>query len=165
MSDHFVLIGKEVVRFDVGDGTRWGFDPEKLVAWARMFDQPNRRIATTKFGRHIRVSTIFLGLDHSFFSSTPVLFETMVFSGKRKDVYCDRCSTYEQAERQHKIICAAVKALRQKQKRLSYGTMGAAVVAAYIAAKETDDDKRSGQPEPHGSGDAGAAGGGSEAAG
>ena len=44
----------------------------------------------------IRVSTIFLGLDHSFGGGEPVLFETMIFGGEHdQDLW--RYKTWEEA--------------------------------------------------------------------
>lgn len=50
-----------------------------LFAWANWFEEADRHVADTMVEKY-RVSTIFLGLDHSFFeTSLPVLWETMVF--------------------------------------------------------------------------------------
>jgi hypothetical protein len=42
------------------------------------------------------VSTVFLGLDHSFGHGPPLLFETMIFGGER-DQYQERYSTLQDA--------------------------------------------------------------------
>jgi hypothetical protein len=57
-----------------------------------------------------KVSTVFLGLDHSFSEDgPPILWETMVFGGEL-DQETDRCSgTREQAEAMHKKMCEQVK--------------------------------------------------------
>jgi hypothetical protein len=47
------------------------------------------------------VSTVFLGLDHSFRSNIPLLWETMVFNGE-DDIYQERYSCYEDAVEGHK---------------------------------------------------------------
>lgn len=55
------------------------------------------------------VSTIFLGYDDSCgVSEEPLIFETMVFDGRNgllkdsyEDLYCRRCSTYDDAMIQH----------------------------------------------------------------
>ena len=44
----------------------------------------------------IRVSTVFLGIDHNWLGSTPILFETMVFGGEY-DQYQKRYSTWDEA--------------------------------------------------------------------
>lgn len=58
------------------------------------------------------VSTIFLGLDHRFGDAgPPLLFETMVFPSQddSSGVYCDRCSTYDEAEAMHEKACQWVR--------------------------------------------------------
>lgn len=52
-------------------------DPMK---WGRWMGTARRHVAHDQVG-NVRVSTIFLGLDHSFFGGAPVLWETMVFGG------------------------------------------------------------------------------------
>lgn len=48
------------------------------------------------------VSTIFLGYDASCgVSEEPLVFETMVFKDSYEDLYCRRCSTYDDAMLQH----------------------------------------------------------------
>jgi hypothetical protein len=48
----------------------------------------------------VRVSTVFLGIDHGF-GDRPLWFETMIFGGPH-DEYQERYETYEQAEEGHK---------------------------------------------------------------
>jgi hypothetical protein len=49
------------------------------MEWARWFDQNDRSVAQTRIGE-IKISTVFLGVDHRFFSKgPPVVFETMAF--------------------------------------------------------------------------------------
>jgi hypothetical protein len=57
-----------------------------LMTWARWFEagEHRRRIALDKRG-DITVSTVFLGLDHSFFGGPPVLWETMIFGGEHDE--------------------------------------------------------------------------------
>jgi len=64
--------------------------PERdLLAWGRWMETARRRVALTNFAGGF-VSTVFLGLDHSFcldpmadpLHYRPVLWETMVFGGK-----------------------------------------------------------------------------------
>ena len=50
------------------------------------------------------VSTVFLGLDHSFGGGPPLLFETMIFDGGEEE-HCVRYSTWQQAEEGHKEAC------------------------------------------------------------
>ena len=53
-----------------------------------------------KSGEDIRVSTVFLGLDHGFGAEEPVLFETMIFGGEY-DEYCERYCTWDEAVEGH----------------------------------------------------------------
>lgn len=59
-------------------------------------------VARTELPNDILISTVFLGIDHSFsFEKTePILFETMIFGGE-EDGYQDRYSTWEEAEIGH----------------------------------------------------------------
>jgi hypothetical protein len=44
----------------------------------------NRRVAYTKIG-DVQISTVFLGLDHSFDDGPPLVFETMIFGGEHNE--------------------------------------------------------------------------------
>ena len=52
----------------------------------------------------MRVSTVWLGIDHNYFGGRPLLFETMVFSDNKnyQERYCDRYSTWDEAIEGHK---------------------------------------------------------------
>jgi len=78
------------------------------MEWAKGFEGANRRVANTHIGG-IHVSTVFLGLDHNFlFGDTPHLFETMIFRGDKGEE-CFRCSSWEEAEKQHADAVALVR--------------------------------------------------------
>jgi len=87
MSDYYILIrGK----------------PKKVecLEWAKWFETANRKIAHTGCSEWT-VSTVFLGLDHSFFEGgPPMIFETLVFGGS-KDGEMERYSTKEEALKGH----------------------------------------------------------------
>ena len=58
------------------------------------------------------VSTVFLGLDHSFpwnEDKTPVLWETMIFGGEHDQNYQERYSSYEEALEGHQKAVELVK--------------------------------------------------------
>jgi hypothetical protein len=59
------------------------------------------RVGLTKLENGTEVSTVFLGLDHAWGDGPPLLFETMIFGGT-EDEYCERYSTWEEAEAGHK---------------------------------------------------------------
>lgn len=52
-------------------------------------------------GTKVRVSTVFLGLNHAWGNEEPVLFETMIFGGEH-DQYQERYHTWAEAEEGHK---------------------------------------------------------------
>lgn len=61
----------------------------------------NWRVGDDTVNQH-RVSTVFLGLDHQYGDGPPLVFETMIFpAGSWSEVYCERYSTWAQAEAGH----------------------------------------------------------------
>lgn len=71
-----------------------------ITEWGLTFGSQSRIVATTDIG-DVRISTVFLGVDHNFLShGPPIVFETMVFGGV-KDGYTDRCATWDEAEEMH----------------------------------------------------------------
>lgn len=53
--------------------------PISLAAWLALLGSPGaKRVALTQVGPYM-VSTVWLGLDHSFGAGDPLIFETMVF--------------------------------------------------------------------------------------
>jgi hypothetical protein len=98
---YYILVGKMPVAVD-------------MMTWAEWFvDHKKRIVAKTEIGDRCGVSTIFLGLDHSFGRGDPILFETMIFGGPL-DGYQWRYSTWEQAERGHaEAVVEARKACAQ----------------------------------------------------
>jgi hypothetical protein len=69
-------------------------------------------------GHHYRVSTVWLGLDHSFFGGPPLIFETMVFEDEDMSGLdlMDRYSTLSQAKRGHIRMVRAVKRIVRSRK-------------------------------------------------
>lgn len=57
----------------------------------------------------VTVSTVFLGIDHSFGSGPPLLFETMVFGGPLDEEQV-RYSTEAEAAAGHKAMVERVRA-------------------------------------------------------
>ncbi|MCK1742205.1 hypothetical protein IVA80_15375 [Bradyrhizobium sp. 139] len=89
------------------------------MTWAEWFANfDNRKIADDQINETTSVSTVFLGLDHSFSpGADPLLFETMVFGGPL-NYTTRRYATYTEAERGHaeavaeaRIAAAKVKAI------------------------------------------------------
>lgn len=82
--------------------------PCDLETWAKWFEKAQRHVAIDNIGKVV-VSTIFLGLDHSFGQGKPVLWETMIFGGPH-DQYMDRYTSKEEAIAGHAKAVAMVKA-------------------------------------------------------
>ena len=72
-----------------------------LMKWSKWFEQSEKRVLARDDLGNIRVSTVFLGLDHSFGSGPPLLWETMIFGGKHDD-YQKRYSTRDEALAGHR---------------------------------------------------------------
>jgi hypothetical protein len=79
-----------------------------FLTWARWFETADRHVRDS-FQGDVRVSTVFLGLDHNFgdLFGRPILFETMAFVG-HESVAQDRYRTWEEAEAGHARIVAEV---------------------------------------------------------
>lgn len=88
---HYILIDKVPTRCN------------DLIKWTNWFETADRRVAKTDKD-DISISTVFLGIDHSFGGNKPLLFETMVFGGEY-DEYQQRYSTWEEAEQGHEQVC------------------------------------------------------------
>jgi hypothetical protein len=71
-----------------------------LMAWASFIDRDRNRVALDERG-DVTVSTVFLGLDHSFGFGPPVLWETMIFGGEH-DQYQERYTSHADAVKGHK---------------------------------------------------------------
>ena len=58
-----------------------------------------------------RISTVFIGLCHNFDhrAEVPIVFETMVFKGKKSDIYMERYSSWQEAEEGHQRVVEWVK--------------------------------------------------------
>ena len=84
-----------------------------LFVWAEWFERASRNrertVQKTELGNSV-VSTVFLGLDHSFGddSGIPILYETLVFGGALADEM-QRYSTKEQALEGHRQMCNRVR--------------------------------------------------------
>ncbi len=77
------------------------------LAWAAWFETsyPARRVAEDVVNG-VRVSTVFLGLNHQWGKGPPLLFETMTFGDGDKADRQWRHSTWEEAETGHAVVVA-----------------------------------------------------------
>lgn len=83
MADRYIIKDGEVVPC------------EDLMEWARWFGRADRTLARVE-KNGVVVSTVFLGLDHSFGDGPPILWETMIFNGKHNG-HQERSSTVKDA--------------------------------------------------------------------
>jgi len=112
-SNRYILDGHTPVRED------------DLMAWARWMQTADRHVALTEH-ELFTVSTVFLGLDHSFGHGPPLLFESMAFDrmphidglaiqvGKALDDECERYSTWNKAEIGHKAMVERMLAIARE---------------------------------------------------
>lgn len=97
---YYILKDKEAIPVD------------DVMEWATSYeDTDNRKIGEDRIrGKYI--STVFLGLDHSFGDGPPLLFETMVFPDEQdnwREEEGYRYSTYEEAEAGHKEVVNRIR--------------------------------------------------------
>lgn len=71
-----------------------------LLKWAQWFETADRHVAEDTC-REVRVSTVFLGLNHRLIGSgPPILWETLIVGGER-DGDMERYTSYEDAVEGH----------------------------------------------------------------
>lgn len=102
----YKLAGISVVPCDMREWAEWCADvgPARRVAVTEL-----RVLGESIDSDPIRVSTVFLGIDHGFgMSQVPIVFETMVFGG-RSDLYQDRCCFWGEALDMHRKAIELVK--------------------------------------------------------
>jgi len=92
--NNYILVGKEPKQIN------------DILEWARQFETSNRIVEETQIG-DVKVSTVFLGIDHAFIGGEPLLFETMIFGGE-EDGYQNRYSTWDEAVKGHQFACEKV---------------------------------------------------------
>lgn len=87
-----------------------------MIGGARDAGGPDRIVAQTSVLGIVWVSTVFLGLDHNYArildpTLPPLLFESMAFwrvPGGSDGYEQERCSTWIEAEAQHREMCRQV---------------------------------------------------------
>lgn len=102
-----------------------------VLAWAEWFEKADRTVANTVLVANVggeevarvRISTVFLGLDHNWGSGRPLLFETMIFGGPLNE-QCWRTATWNEAQLAHRHACAAVDALQTEAKLIAAQAIG-----------------------------------------
>lgn len=81
---------------------------EEYAAWAGSRNRELDRVALDVLEGDIRISTVFLGMDHNYYGGPPLLYETMIFGGSH-DEYQRRYSTRAEAVAGHKEALALAK--------------------------------------------------------
>ena len=75
---------------------------ENAFDWSNKFNEKMRRVALDEVNG-VSISTVFLGIDHSFGSGKPLLWETMCFSHNLDyDQYQERYTSYKDTVEGHK---------------------------------------------------------------
>lgn len=96
-----------------------------VLQWAKDFEDFNekRRIGNTVLWTGIWVSTVWIGLDHSFgLSDKPLIYETMAFAPKTfggGELWQERYSTKRQAQLGHRRVVSELDGLKGYWKILS----------------------------------------------
>lgn len=87
---------------------------DDLLTWARWFeDADQERIVQQDTIDDLLVSTVFLGLDHSFGGGSPLLYETMILGDDNSGEYQERYATRAEAAEGHTRALAHAIALRR----------------------------------------------------
>lgn len=89
-----------------------------LLKWAQWYETHERHIVFDKLPDGVKVSTVFLGIDHNFgLDGPPVLWETMIFGGPQ-DQYQERYTSKSEAIKGHlhalRLAETAQPAVREK---------------------------------------------------
>jgi hypothetical protein len=87
------------------------FETDDPLEWAAEFESGDRHVGDDTVDG-VRVSTVWLGIDHSFGGPVPLIFETMVFCGDH-DGWMERYATEGQAARGHARALAAIREGRE----------------------------------------------------
>jgi len=88
-----------------------------IEKWSEWFEEADRHIGYDGVGVDIQVSTVFMGVDYRHSGvGKPLLFETMIFGGKH-DMYQERYTTWDEAEKGHEVALALAK---EKKEECSY---------------------------------------------
>lgn len=80
---HYRLDGHEVVAIDI-DINAGPRDREKLLEWARWYENAERTVMRTELIDGSVISTVFLGLDLGWGHGPPQVFETGLISGEEQ---------------------------------------------------------------------------------
>lgn len=80
-----------------------------VMEWAKMWENGTLIVDQTRID-DVRISTVFLGLNHGWHDhGPPIVFETMIFGGAHDD-YQERYATWDEAVAGHATAVALVRA-------------------------------------------------------
>jgi len=80
-----------------------------IIEFGKWFQTADRTVRKTAIGDDVKVSTVFLGIDHRFIGDgPPILFETLVFGGEHAGLTV-RYTTWAAAEIGHDEVVAQVE--------------------------------------------------------
>lgn len=106
-------------------GTRYILDTDgnpveepDIVKWREWYKNPDQSIARNSIVRamgDVRISTVFLGIDHSSGDGPPRLFETMIFGGQY-DQYRSRYATKAEALAGHNQAVVLARSKNRDEK-------------------------------------------------
>jgi len=80
---------------------------DDVSAWSQWSATTDRHVGDDMING-VRVSTVFLGIDHAFFGGPPVLWETMIFGSEKWEDVCERYTSRGAALAGHTKWCEAV---------------------------------------------------------
>ena len=80
----------------------------ETMEWALWFNTANRTVLKDNVCGFL-ISTVFLGLDHSFGGDKPQIFETMVFDDTSEERQCEHYTTWDDAVAGHNRMVALIK--------------------------------------------------------
>lgn len=105
--------------------------PISLRTWADLHADPEYRVVEETWIGKIRISTVWLGINHDYLGGPPLIYETMVFDwhnpttipgfGDREfapDLEMVRYTTLAQAETGHEQMVAIVMATTPDESRI-----------------------------------------------
>jgi hypothetical protein len=92
--------------------------PADVLTARKSFDEDDRRLARDVLPGGGIVSTVFLGLDHSYREGPPVLWETMVFPSEDdfSELYMERYTSREDALEGHARAVAMFKEQQESER-------------------------------------------------
>ena len=105
----YILKDKKIIPVDLMTWAKWSETADRVVRQTEIIE--GIKIGNKALGTPVKISTVFLGLDHNFGAGKPLLFETMIFGGKH-DGYQERYSTYKEAEKGHQKALNLVKGIK-----------------------------------------------------